>query len=91
MRDRLSSYDHYNCDQSICGAHLLRDLTRVWEQYKQKWARTMYRVLLAINQVACYFRSLGATCVPKEIRDRWVARYFRILAASICCSTPSGA
>src|SRR5260370_26678880 len=73
MRDRLSSYDHYNCDQSICGAHLLRDLTRVFEQFKQKWARAMHRVLVAMNKVAWYWRSLGATCVPKELRDRWVS------------------
>jgi transposase len=88
MRDRLSSYDHYDCEQSICGAHLLRDLTRVWEQDKQKWARVMYRLLLALNQLACHLRSLGATCVPKELRDRWVARYFRILALGYAAQPP---
>jgi transposase len=88
MRDRLSSYDQYACEQSICGAHLLRDLTRVFEQFKQKWARTMLRVLVAINHVACSFRSLGATCVPKEIRDRWVARYFHVLALGYAAQPP---
>jgi transposase len=88
MRDRLSSYDHYDCDQSICGAHLLRDLTRVFEQFKQKWARAMHRVLVAMNHVAWYWRSLGATCVPKEIRDRWVARYFRVLCLGYAAQPP---
>jgi transposase/ElaB/YqjD/DUF883 family membrane-anchored ribosome-binding protein len=88
MRDRLTSYDHYDCDQSICGAHLLRDLTRVFEQFKQKWARAMHRVLVAINRVAWYWRNLGASCVPKELRDRWVARYFRILALGYAAQPP---
>jgi hypothetical protein len=88
MRDRFLSYDQYDCEQSICGAHLLRDLTRVFEQFKQKWARVMYRVLVAINTVAWYWRNLGATCVPKEIRDRWVARYFRILALGYAAQPP---
>jgi transposase len=88
MRDRLSSYDHYNCDQSICGAHLLRDLMAVWEQFKQKWARAMHRLLVAINKVAYSWRSRGASCVPKEIRDRWVARYFRILALGYAAQPP---
>jgi len=88
MRDRWSSYDHYDCDQSICGAHLLRDLTRVWQQFKQKWARTMHRLLLALNRLAWYWRNLGANCVPKEIRDRWVARYFRILALGYAAQPP---
>src|SRR6266571_3315840 len=88
MRDRLSSYDHYDCEQSICGAHLLRDLTRVFEQFKQKWARAMYRVLVAMNRVAWYWRNLGASCVPKEIRDRWVARYFRVLTIAYAAQPP---
>jgi hypothetical protein len=89
MRDRLTSYDHYDCDQSICGAHLLRDVTRVFEQFKQKWARTMHRVLVAMNRLAWYWRNLGASCVPKQIRDRWVARYFRVLAIGYAAQPPA--
>ena len=89
MRDRLTSYDHYTCDQSICGAHLLRDLTRVFEQFKQKWARTMHRVLVAMNRLAWYWRNLGASCVPKETRDRWVARYFRVLVIGYAAQPPA--
>ena len=40
MRDRLSSYDHYDCEQSICGAHLLRDLTQAGGQWVQNNDRT---------------------------------------------------
>jgi transposase len=88
MRDRWSSYDHYDCDQSICGAHLLRDLTGVFERFKQKWARAMHRLLLMVCHLADQYRRLGAKSVPKQLRDRWVARYFRILALGYAAQPP---
>jgi len=37
--DRWASYDAYPaCAHSLCGAHLLRDLTFLDEQYQQTWA-----------------------------------------------------
>jgi len=89
MRDRLSSYDHYTCEQSICGAHLLRDLISVFEQCKQQWASEMKWVLIAMNKVAWYWRNLGAKSVPEPIRDRWVARYFHILALGFAAQPPA--
>jgi transposase len=40
MRDRLSSYDRYGCSMSLCGAHLVRELTYREEQEQQAWAGT---------------------------------------------------
>jgi transposase len=88
MRDRLSSYDHYACSQSICGAHLLRDLTGIFEQFKEKWARAMHRLLTRLCHLADEWRARGANCVPQQIRDRWVARYFRILSLGFAAQPP---
>ena len=88
MRDRWSSYDHYGCLHSVCGAHLLRDLTGVYERSKQQWAAHMKRVLIAMNKVAWYWRNLGAKAVPKSIRDRWVARYFDVLSTGFAAQPP---
>lgn len=88
MRDRWSSYDHYDCDQSLCGAHLLRDLTGIGERFKQPWARTMHRLLSRLCHLADQWRCRGANRVPKELRDRWVARYFRILALGYAAQPP---
>jgi transposase len=38
MHDRWHSYDHYSCQHSVCGAHLLRDGLFVAEHEKQPWA-----------------------------------------------------
>lgn len=67
MRDRWASYDAYDCLQSICGAHLVRDCVYVAEQEQQDWA-------------ADEWRARGAAAVPTEEWDAWIAQYFDLLA-----------
>jgi transposase len=88
MRDRFSSYDHYDCEQSICGAHLLRDLTAVFEQFKQQWASDMKDLLLQMNELAHQYRGQGALCFPAPLRTDLVARYFEILLSGLAAQPP---
>jgi transposase len=81
MRDRWASYDFYQCAQSICGAHLVRDCTYVHEQEQQPWAEEMADLLLSMAQAAEEWRQQGAHAVPAEERDAWVAQYFELLAS----------
>jgi len=88
MRDRLSSYDLYDCWQSICGSHLLRDCAGIAQHSGQQWAARMEGALETMNNVAHFWRSRGATCVPKPLRDYWVAEFFDILAAGYAAQPP---
>jgi hypothetical protein len=81
MHDRWSSYDHYACAHSLCGAHLLRDCLFVAEQEKQPWAQAMFDLLLAMTKAADHWRAQGANAIPKGERDGWIAQYFAILAS----------
>ena len=45
IHDRWSSYDGYDCEHSLCNAHLLRDLKGLMEQGKP-WAKKMIALLL---------------------------------------------
>jgi transposase len=81
MRDRWASYDHYQCDQSICGAHLVRDCTYVDEQEQQPWAQEMADPLLSMEAAAEEWRLRGAAAVPTDERDAWVVQYFELLAS----------
>lgn len=81
MRDRLSSYDHYTCAHSICGAHLVRDCVYVYEQEQQPWAEEMADLLLSMAGAAQEWRQRGAPAVPADERDAWVAQYFDLLAS----------
>lgn len=79
VHDRLRSYDHYGCEHSLCGAHLLRDCVAVAEQGKQSWAQAMYELLRRMCQVAGQWRAQGATALPQAERDAFVLQYFEIL------------
>ncbi len=47
--DHCKAYYTYKCAHCLCNAHHLRELTRVWEQDKQKWAKRMKRLLEEMN------------------------------------------
>lgn len=79
MHDRLSSYDHYACEHSICGAHLLRDCLLIAERDHQPWAQNMYDLLLRMCQTTATFRAMGAPRLPQVERDSLVLQYFEIL------------
>ena len=79
MRDRWASYDAYDCLQSICGAHLVRDCVYVAEQEQQDWAADMADLLVSMAEAADEWRARGAA-VPTEERDAWIAQYFDLLA-----------
>lgn len=79
MHDRLSSYDHYGCEHSICGAHLLRDCLLIVERDHQPWAQEMHDLLRRMAETTARFRAMGARVLPQAERDSLVLQYFEIL------------
>ena len=79
MHDRWHSYDHYPCQHSVCGAHLLRDCLLVAEQEKRPWAQTMHDLLLRMRETSDLFRAQGSKAVPQAERDALVLQYFEVL------------
>ena len=88
MRDRWASYDRYRCWHSICGAHVLRDLTYEHEQQGQVWAGEIKEILLGMHAAACQWRERGATRLPALERDEWVIQYFDVLARGFAAQPP---
>jgi transposase len=77
MRDRWASYDRYSCAMSLCGAHLLRELTYLEEQEQQAWAGDVKAVLLDMHAAAQEWRARGARQVPAWERDESLnSRFF---------------
>ena len=101
MRDRLSSYDHYPCAHSICGAHLVRDCVYVYEQEQQPWAQEMADLGLRMAGAAQQWRQRGAPAVQASERDAWVLsisscwpaalQYSHCLQPKTCPSEAGGA
>jgi transposase len=79
MHDRWKSYDGYDCEHSVCCAHLLRELTYLSEHEQQEWAADLKDLLLSMHAAAQQWREQGACCVPSQERDAWVAQYFEFL------------
>lgn len=91
LRDRWASYDQYACAQSLCGAHLVRELTFLHEQDQQAWAGELKAVLLGMQAAAEEWRSRGARQMPAVERDDWVAQYFAVLAQGFAAQAPPAA
>lgn len=50
VHDFWKSYEQYNCSHAYCNAHLIRELTFVYESQKQKWASKMIDLLFKIKE-----------------------------------------
>jgi len=75
VHDFWEAYSHYDCDHSFCNAHLLRELTFLWEVQKQKWAKGMIDHLLGIKDAVDTARNAGQTTLPTVDLERFRERY----------------
>jgi len=46
VHDRFSSYFSYNCDHSLCNAHILRNLVYIEETFDAPWAKRIRELLV---------------------------------------------
>ncbi|MEJ5315350.1 MAG: IS66 family transposase, partial [Anaerolinea sp.] len=86
MHDFFSSYLSYDCSHVFCNAHILRELTGIYEDYKQKWALEMIDLLTRVKkQVEERTLYLKKTTI-KKLEDE----YDRILLKGFRCNPPAG-
>lgn len=50
MHDFWSAYLAYGCDHVFCNAHLIRELTGIHEDFRQKWSSEMIELLLSVKK-----------------------------------------
>ncbi len=81
VHDFWKSYFDYDCDHALCNSHLLRELTFLWEEQKQKWAKEMIDQLLAIKEEVATAGKAGLTALPPSDQDRFLKGYERIVQA----------
>ena len=67
------------CDHALCNAHLLRELTFLWEQQDQQWAKEMTDHLLAIKDAVATVGATGRRALPPSDSERFLKRYQQIV------------
>ena len=78
VHDGWQSYRHYRqCLHSLCGTHLLRELTYLSEVSRQekKWAEPMIKLLLEMKEAASEAGNSGLRQVSREQRRELTRRY----------------
>ena len=79
VHDFWKSYFNYGCDHALCNAHLLRELTFLWEQQDQQWAKEMTDHLLAIKDTVATVGATGRRALPPSDSERFLKRYQQIV------------
>ena len=85
LHDGWSSYFKYGCDHGLCNAHHIRELTFIYEQYGQRWAKQMIEFLLEVKEKR--ERSRGNRFASKRIRE-FEERYRDIIAMGLAANPP---
>ena len=63
VHDCWGAYFKYTCTHAICNAHILRELTAIWENDKHNWARKVEEFLRKINDRVI---AAGGVLAPSE-------------------------
>lgn len=70
VHDRFSSYFKYQCEHSLCNAHILRELLYLWEIKKINWAKDTSNILVNLH----HNQKLGKEFTEKNYQNilkRW--------------------
>lgn len=84
--DHWKPYYAYGCTHALCNAHHLRELERVWEEDKQRWAKEMKILLEEINRVVNDSGGVLKSDDSEKYRDKY--RLILKNAATAECPPP---
>lgn len=79
VHDFWDSYLKYGCLHAFCNAHLLRELTFLWEEEEQYWAADMIDHLLEIKDSVDTAREKVAHALSPDTLAQFQSRYFQIV------------
>ena len=88
IHDFWSSYLGYRCAHALCNAHLLRELTFVWEECHQKWAQGLIDALLRWKEAVQQARQKGKTALGRWQIRQIEKEYRRIILRGLLANPP---
>ena len=88
VHDHWKPYFRYeNCEHSLCGSHLLRDLTFIYEQYQQEWSNELIDLLIEIKDRVDETRPHRGHLDPPELKG-FEERYDEIIEKGLKLNPP---
>ncbi|MHC4687275.1 MAG: IS66 family transposase [Planctomycetota bacterium] len=75
IHDFWKPYLSYDCDHGLCNAHHLRELTFLFEQHEQGWAKKMFDLLLEMND----FVNKQNSQLTAKLKKPWLKKYRDII------------
>jgi transposase len=89
VHDGYSSYTQYpDADHVLCNAHHLRELLFIQEQYEQKWAGEMIKLLVEIKDTVQGAKTQAQIALPDPQQANFEARYDHLLAQGLEANPP---
>jgi transposase len=88
VHDGWDSYRHYACSHALCNAHHLRELTAVYEQGGQEWARSLRSLLVAIKKAVEKAKEQKRTCLHPLVEAQLEGRYRRLVQEGLAANPP---
>jgi transposase len=84
VHDMWASYFRYpRFRNGVCNAHIIRELTFVEEEYKQRWAKKLKAQLLQMNGVVERARSAGRTTLEKRTLMKYRSVYDNLITIGL--------
>ena len=88
IHDCLISYFGLTCKHGLCGAHLLRELTFIFEQFHQPWAGQLHDLLLEMSRFVEQQKAAGVQRLAAEQLATWRQRYDALIAEGRAANPP---
>ncbi|WP_425421674.1 IS66 family transposase [Phaeodactylibacter xiamenensis] len=75
VHDRYANYFGYDCQHSLCNAHLLRNLQAVIDEHNDYWARQLQELLKNINKAVKRAKAQGKDAFSSSHCAQYRQRY----------------
>ena len=83
VHDGWPAYQYYyQCRHSLCGAHLLRELTSIEESHphqRGQWAEPLAKLLLEMKEAVEQARTSGHSALTEQEREGFLDRYDKLV------------
>ncbi len=88
VHDGWAAYARYGALHALCNAHHVRELTFLWEEERQRWAKRLANLLLYWNRLVDRAKERGQAQLAAATLSKIEKRYKKVLLAGMRVNPP---